>query len=1013
MTSAPIPDRSGQALIDRAKDLFCELIELDGQERLALLDARCAADDALRHAVAGLLEAHDAAGDFLREPPPRAPGSGSAPTAHLPLPTGSRVGAYVLESVLGDGGFGVVYLARQEEPIRRQVAFKVLKLGMDTALVARRFEVERETLALMDHPGIARVLDAGTTPRGRSFFVMEFVDGDRITDFCDRQRLDLRARLSLFERVCFAVQHAHQKGVIHRDLKPSNVLVTMIDGVAVPKVIDFGIAKAVGGRLAEHTLTGDRQIVGTPEYMAPEQTMPAERGERGEQDVDTRADVYSLGIILYHLLVGQSPYRSTTFDPKSPDAWRTAIQHGDLPRPSSLVGQAGDEAVRIAADRRTTPDRLARSLRRELDWIVLRAIERDRTRRYQSASALADDVRRFLFDQPVEAGPPSTRYRLAKFCRRNRAAVAVFALTVVTAIVSIYAAIESDRLRGIAERQAYVANVFAAEVALQESDSIGARRRLDATPVELRGWEWHHFDSRVDVSETALQPAGRDATMARFSPDGAWIAVGWHDGTVDIVAAGEVIPEAHGSGFGEWVRSLCWSADGSALFVALQSGEFVRWQWREGIVTKVTGHEQAIVEVAILPATGELVSASLDGAVRIYDAATLSPRQVFRHGAQLSRLAISPDSATLVSIGWDQQLMVWDRVTGARRGVAGAARESTAIVPPERFPPGQITEIAFAPDSRSFVTACRDGLAVVWNAADVTRRGTIEVHRDVVRDVAWSPGGSRIALACRDATATLWDAETLELVAMLDHEADVRTVAFGPDGRLLATSSWDRSVRLFDATVGTAIDVMLGHGDGVYAAEFSPDGSRLLSWSLDHSVRTWIRPRTIGLLRRHASGIYALACGPGTMLATAEVSGSAFLWDTDRPTPVKGPLAQRPGIEALALSPDGALLATGTEDGGLRLWNTTTCDVLRDLTGHTAFVVSIAFDARGERIAAGTRDGTIRVWNVASGEVDCTLTGHGGDVTDLAFAPDGIELLSSGMDGTVRRWNPTTGVELQ
>ncbi|MBK8979219.1 MAG: protein kinase [Planctomycetes bacterium] len=1009
------PERDGHALIDRAKDVFFELIEADAGIRERRLDELCGADDALRHAVLGLLEAHEGAGEFLREPP-RAAASGPAA---LPLPTGSRIGPYLLERVLGEGGFGVVYLAQQQEPIRRAVALKVLKLGMDTARIAARFEVERQTLALMDHPGIAKVLDAGTTPRGRPFFVMEYVDGAPITEFCDRERLGVRDRLGLFERVCLAVEHAHQKGVIHRDLKPSNVLVKLVDGEPVPKVIDFGIAKAAGGRLAEHTLTGERQVVGTPEYMAPEQTVPA---KQGEQDVDTRADVYSLGVILYRLLAGQSPYTVDAFGVASPGTWRDAICEGELPRPSSRVRQSGDDGTHIAAHRGTTPERLTRMLRAELDWIALRAIEKDRARRYQSASALGADIRRYLLDQPVDAGPPSARYRLAKFCRRHRAAVAaavtVFVLAVVAAAVSTHAAVvadrerqEADRLRAAAERQAYVANVFAAEAALQERDSVGARRRLEATPPALRGWEWRYFEARIEASESVVQRAGTAPSMMRLSRDGRRLAVGWRDGAVGVYDTVDRELRAEANGFGQGVAALAWANDGDDLYIAPDSGGLFRWRWRDDEVVPIHGHEATVSDAVVVPGDGELVTASHDGTLRLWDPETLVPRLVLDHGARVARVYVSPDGETLVSVGWDQALAVWDRSTGSRRGVTHAARPSTPIVPERRWPPGEIMAVAFAPSSHEFVTACRDGLAVVWDAAAVTRRGAIDTHDDVVRDVAWSPDGTRIALACRDGAATLWDARSLALIALLSHDADVRSVAFSADSGLLATTAWDRTVRLFDAVRGTGVDVLLGHGEGVYDAAFVPGSLRLVSLSEDGSVRFWTPSAAgVALCRAHSSGVYALATGPGARVVTGGIGGPVFVWDTDRGVAVAGPLVHGPGIQAVAVSPDGAVVATASTDDGLRLWNVATGSALRDLVGHTGRTVSLAFDATGRRLASGSRDGTARIWDAPSGDTVRVLAGHVGEVVEVAFLPGGDRLASCGQDGTVRVWDVATGV---
>ena len=330
--------------------------------------------------------------------------------------SGTRIGRYKLLQHIGEGGGGVVYMAEQEEPVRRRVALKIIKLGMDTRSVIARFEAERQALAMMDHPNIARVLDAGATETGRPYFVMELVRGVKITDYCDQNQLDTRRRLDLFIQVCQAIQHAHQKGIIHRDIKPSNILVTLHDGVPVPKVIDFGIAKATEARLTDKTLfTAYEQIIGTPAYMSPEQA------EMSGLDMDTRSDIYSLGVLLYELLTGRTP-----FDPKELlaaglDEMRRTLREQEPPRPSTHGHHAaGTELTTTAEHRQAEPPKLISLLRGDLDWIVMKSLEKDRRRRYETANGLAMDIQRYLNNEPVMARPPSRLYRFQKLVRRNK-----------------------------------------------------------------------------------------------------------------------------------------------------------------------------------------------------------------------------------------------------------------------------------------------------------------------------------------------------------------------------------------------------------------------------------------------------------------------------------------------------------------------------------------------------------------------------------------------------------------
>ncbi len=362
-------------------------------------------------------------------PPPLIPRSSEQP--------GERIGRYKLLEVIGEGGFGTVWLAEQHEPVRRKVALKIIKLGMDTKEVIARFEAERQALALMDHPNIARVFDGGATENGRPFFVMELVKGVRITDYCDTRRLNTEARLKLFIEVCQAVQHAHQKGVIHRDLKPNNVLVTEQDGRAAPKVIDFGIAKATGQELTDKTLfTRFNQMIGTPAYMSPEQA------GMGSLDVDTRSDIYSLGVLLYELLTGRLPFSNEELLKAGLDQVLRTIREQDPPKPSTRLSTLTKEDLQTVAQRRgAEPARLSRLVRGELDWIAMKTLEKDRRRRYEQANGLANDIQRFLADEPVEARPPNGVYRLRRFIRRNRLTFTVGAVLVVA--VALGMAIEA------------------------------------------------------------------------------------------------------------------------------------------------------------------------------------------------------------------------------------------------------------------------------------------------------------------------------------------------------------------------------------------------------------------------------------------------------------------------------------------------------------------------------------------------------------------------------------------
>ncbi|MEZ5941892.1 MAG: protein kinase [Planctomycetaceae bacterium] len=504
----------------KARDLFLQALDQQPNEITEFLDAACGGNAELRNRVQALLDAHNKAGNFL--PPSEAeqtvignadsddPGVLSQDAASRELKPGMTIGPYKLLECIGEGGMGAVWVASQSQPIKRKVAIKLIKAGMDSRQVLARFEAERHALAMMDHPNIARVLDGGMTERGRPYFAMEYVKGVPLTEYCDKAKLSVKERLELFLPICHAVQHAHQKGIIHRDLKPSNILVCLFDGKPVPKVIDFGLAKAMHQSLTDQSLfTAHGMMVGTPLYMSPEQA------EQNNLDIDTRTDVYALGVILYELLTGTTPLERAQFDKAAYAEILRLIKEVEPPKPSTRL--SGNESLpSVAAQRNIDPRHLTRSITGDLDWVVMKALEKERTRRYDTANGLAEDIRRHLSDEPVSASPPSTSYRVQKFIRRNRVGVIAAGVTAIALLLGVVGTTSgmmwarSEQQKAVDARKAESAAKLAAQASAKQANSEAKRARA----AEQRIAETlKQVESERDAKDQARKEAERIAAF--------------------------------------------------------------------------------------------------------------------------------------------------------------------------------------------------------------------------------------------------------------------------------------------------------------------------------------------------------------------------------------------------------------------------------------------------------------------------------------------------------------------
>ena len=608
------------------RDLFLAAAELPTADRVTYLTDHCGQDAELRAAVERLLAAHEQPASVLDRPAPGMPTAEYKPIKERP---GMMVGPYKLMEQIGEGGFGLVFVAEQSQPVKRKVALKVIKPGMDSRQVIARFEAERQALAVMDHPNIARVLDAGTTESGLPYFVMELVRGIPITEYCDKNQLTPNERLELFISVCHAIQHAHQKGIIHRDIKPSNVLVGSHDGKPVAKVIDFGVAKAISQDLTQRTIyTNFAQIIGTPLYMSPEQA------EMSVLDIDTRSDIYSLGVLLYELLTGSTPLDKKRFARAAYDEIRRMICEDEPPKPSHRLSTC-DTLASVAASRRTEPAKLSRMLKGELDWVVMKALEKDRTRRYETANALARDVQHYLNDEVVEARPPSAGYRMSKFVRRHKGQVIAASLVLLTLLAGIAGTtsglIAAKRQEQVARRQEGIARQEAAEkekARRAEAERVKERDAAllkEAERVKERDAALDNANHQLDNSNLLLAVAAydnSDVSMARLRLDGI---------------------QAKHRGW-EWY--------------------YLRRQCTGGIFT-LYGHTNMVWDVAFSPDGTRIVTGSDDGTAKVWDARTGTPQLDLKgHTGKVWGVAFSPDGTRIVTGSWYRTAKVWDARTG-------------------------------------------------------------------------------------------------------------------------------------------------------------------------------------------------------------------------------------------------------------------------------------------------------------------------------------------------------------